>query len=421
MPSAMMRAALSGWKGAGSSSPYPSSLTTGPTAGGYTGLTPETITTFAAIANTGNPSWAPTIGGVITVSGCAFTCQAGILVSATTVPVLFQGCTFDFNGIATTGSPEMFDLTGGTQVTFSYCTVYGDSYLGTTRIAQIINQSNDCVLSVDHCDLSGARQCIQLASGTTAGVSITNNYMHDLVELSVVTPNPTLTPGTGGTMADGTYNVITAYNNSNGKAIGSSSVTATLSNGSSVGTLAISSPPTLSGWPDWYAYVTPVGGGSIYYQQQTGSGTATSTSLTLTAAPTTTGSTSVPGIDHSECVYAGVNTGGSNITVTGNTMLNPLTQTACLYLHPTVPFTNVTVSGNFFAGGDYCMYCGATTGSTSLVIENNVFSTIYYAGGGSATNPAAATSGPATFTGSNVWSNNTWYDGVNAGNLITAP
>lgn len=419
----MRRAAFSGWQNAYS---YPNAITTGPAAApGYSGsLTPETITTFATIANSGNPSWAPTTAGTITVSGYAFTCQAGILISATTVPVSFQGCSFDFNGVATTGGPEMFELTGGTQVAIEYCTVYGDSYLGTTRIGQIINQVADCVLTVDHCDLSGARQCMQLASPTSSGVTVTNNYMHDLVEFSVVTPNPTLVPGSGGSMTDGTYNVITAYSNSNGKAISSSSVATTISAASNTGTLVIDTPPTLSGWTNWYAWVTPVGGGATYYQQQSGSGTAIGTNYTLTTAPSTTGTTSIPGIDHSECVYAGVSNGASNITISGNTILNPLTQTAAVYLHNTAAFTAVTISNNFLAGGAYTLYCGDTA-STSVVIENNVFSTTYYTGSGQA-NATAATgypTGPPPFnvSGSNIWTANTWYDGPHAGNTVPVP
>jgi hypothetical protein len=131
--------------------------------------------------------------------------------------------------------------------------------------------------------------------------------------------------------------------------------------------------------------------------------------------------------DHTELIYAGASGGGSNISITGNTILNPLNQTATIYLHNTYAFTNCTITGNLLAGGDYGLYLGSNA-STGMLVESNVVSTIYFGPGGGGGGLGGGyygpvyTSGPPVFGAyGNVWSNNTWLDGPNAGVAIASP
>jgi hypothetical protein len=110
---------------------------------------------------------------------------------------------------------------------------------------------------------------------------------------------------------------------------------------------------------------------------------------------------------------------GLQLTIQHNTVLNPFGQTDAISLFQDFSVqSDATITDNFVAGGDYCIYGGdGGYGATSnIVITNNLFSTMYFADGGDF--------GPFTaFTASgsgNEWSGNTWYDGPNAGQTITA-
>jgi hypothetical protein len=72
------------------------------------------------------------------------------------------------------------------------------------------------------------------------------------------------------------------------------------------------------------------------------------------------------------------------------------------------------------AGGDYPLYCGGS-GSTGIVVANNVFSTVspYYANSGYY-DPVYTGTPPAWGSSGNTWSNNTWYDGPNAGQTVAS-
>lgn len=138
----------------------------------------------------------------------------------------------------------------------------------------------------------------------------------------VPTLNPPAAPSlstasTGGTVHDGTYQVIVSYTNANGETIGSNSASQVTSGGN-LSTLTITSPPSVSGATGWYAYVTQVGGSTFTRQQAAGSPTAIGTNLTLSAPPTSIGAP--PQL---------VNTSGgfaSAITVTGGkSIMYPLT------------------------------------------------------------------------------------------------
>jgi hypothetical protein len=293
---------------------FPNALTTGWAAGGYSGLTPVTISTPTDIPATGAPpSWCvgPS-GGPFTVTGIAFTIEAQIQVYAD--EVTFIGCDFNSTGAAYSTGPNIIQLYGTGPYVVDWCNLYGAGG-AATRVSEIIFQDNDTNLTVQNCNCYGFKQVVNMTDNTTLGQTIINNYFHDLAYFS--------------------------------------------------------------------------GGGG----------------------------------DHSEPIYAGANGTGNNITITGNTLLNNLTQTAAIYLHTTENFTNTVISNNFFAGGSYTLYCGGS-GSTDVVIEDNVFSTAYFPGCGSAANPAVAypsVSPPFNVSGGNVWAGNTWYDGPLAGQLIAAP
>jgi hypothetical protein len=74
--------------------------------------------------------------------------------------------------------------TGGAGVTFSYCSLFGSDGTPSTRAYTLLNQGASVALSVDHCNFYNMRQGIQIIGGSTATVSITNNYLHGTVYYS---------------------------------------------------------------------------------------------------------------------------------------------------------------------------------------------------------------------------------------------
>jgi hypothetical protein len=124
----------------------------------------------------------------------------------------------------------------------------------------------------------------------------------------------------------------------------------------------------------------------------------------------------VPG-DHTECMY--INGATPALLVQGNTLLNSITETAALYIDSITAQTGCTVSGNLMAGGGYSLYSGDNSAS-NMMIQNNVFSTAYYATSGN-NGPVYTGAHPDFTTSGNSWTNNTWYDGPLAGQLIAAP
>lgn len=125
--------------------------------------------------------------------------------------------------------------------------------------------------------------------------------------------------------------------------------------------------------------------------------------------------------DHSEPIYI---QGLANATITGNTLFNQLNQTAALMLQNTKEaMGNVTATGNLLAGGTYTVYGGGAAGSaygygTNIKITGNYFSTRFF-------NPTGGSVGPAAdfyaADPTNVWANNVWIDGPNAGTAVPAP
>ena len=398
---------------------YPTAASTGPAAwSGYTSPTPVTISANTTLPATGYPSWV-TAGNPLTVTNTAFTMTGGtITVSAPAVT--FTGCSFSSSAVPGVNGPTLINLTGAGPYIFNYCSAYGADGTTATRVMLCINQGADAPLTVENCNIYYCKQAVQLFTGTASGVSITGNYMHDLVNYTTTAPAPSVSwASTGGTVLAGTYQVaVSYYNAATGETL--ASVTpGTVTTTGSTSTITVTSPAASTGETGWYAYVTQAGGSSFTRQQASGSPTAIGTSLTLTAPPTSSGA-AVPSVDHSEHIYAGASGGGSNITISGNTLLNPLSQTACIYLHPTYNFTNCAITGNLLAGGDYPLYCGGS-GSTGIVVANNVFSTVspYYANSGYY-DPVYTGTPPAWGSSGNTWSNNTWYDGPNAGQTVAS-
>lgn len=129
---------------------------------------------------------------------------------------------------------------------------------------------------------------------------------------------PTLgTAATGGTILDGTYEVIVSYVNASGETIGSVA-TSQVTSGGNLSTLTINSPASASGATGWYAYVTQDNGATFTRQQAAGSPTAIGTNLVLTAPPTSTGA--APQLVNTSGGF------GTAITVTGGkSIMYPIT------------------------------------------------------------------------------------------------
>ena len=80
---------------------------------------------------------------------------------------------------------------------------------------------------------------------------------------------------------------------------------------------------------------------------------------------------------------------------------------------------NRLIDNNLLAGGGYPLYGGTYVNkprAVNVVLSNNKISTMFYAAGGSQGPATAVDADPNT-----SWINNTWYDGVNAGQPVTRP
>jgi hypothetical protein len=102
---------------------------------------------------------------------------------------------------------------------------------------------------------------------------------------------PTLTAiPTGGTVADGVYNVKVTYAVANSKeSLPSALSTVDTSGSGGTSTITITSPIASPGVTGWYAYVTQDAGTRYFRQQPAGAPTAIGTDFVLTATPTTNG------------------------------------------------------------------------------------------------------------------------------------
>jgi hypothetical protein len=90
------------------------------------------------------------------------------------------------------------------------------------------------------------------------------------------------------------------------------------------------------------------------------------------------------GYEHTDDI---ISDGGSGLTIKHNTLLNQLpadrgaSASVGLYADNGPPSDDV-VDDNFMAGGAYAIYPGGPSGSRRIVVEDNVFSTIYWRGSG---------------------------------------
>ena len=121
------------------------------------------------------------------------------------------------------------------------------------------------------------------------------------------------------------------------------------------------------------------------------------------------------GSEHNDGI--GVNSGSTSLVIDHNTVLDPLNQTCAICLFSDFgQVRNVTIENNLLAGGDYALYGGLSgnqgaSSTPGVRITGNVFSTVYYRGGG--------TFGPAAHVwAGDVWSGNTWADGPDAGQAV---
>jgi hypothetical protein len=124
-----------------------------------------------------------------------------------------------------------------------------------------------------------------------------------------------------------------------------------------------------------------------------------------------------PDYEHTDDI---ISDGGSGLTVEHNTLLNQLpadlgaSASVGLYADSGPPSDDV-VEDNFVAGGAYAIYPGGPSGTHGIDIEDNVFSTMYWPGGG--------IYGPVPGSywdtgGGNVWAGNLFAAGSTAGREV---
>ena len=121
------------------------------------------------------------------------------------------------------------------------------------------------------------------------------------------------------------------------------------------------------------------------------------------------------GPDHTDGIDCEGN--AAPLTILHNTILIPITETAPIHLNgSSAQISGVTIQDNLLAGGGYAIY-GGNTGShgspTDMISQGNWFSTMYF--------PDCGEQGPVAdwYDTGNTWSNNVWFDGPLAGQLIT--
>ncbi len=96
------------------------------------------------------------------------------------------------------------------------------------------------------------------------------------------------TATSGGTVANGVYQVEVTYVNALGETTASATASITTT-GSGLSTITITSPAASGTATGWYAYVTQAAGTTYTRQQAAGSPTAIGTNLVISAPPTSTG------------------------------------------------------------------------------------------------------------------------------------
>jgi hypothetical protein len=139
--------------------------------------------------------------------------------------------------------------------------------------------------------------------------------------------------------------------------------------------------------------------------------------------------------DHVDCLQ--MNAGTDNVLIKNNNFEcirhdgTYMDQTSALALFqdfsPSIGYTNVQVDGNLLAGpvgGGAWTYCGYETSKggapgTGVVYSNNLFSYKPFSSGGAPGSGFVLHSANQPWnTNGNIWTNNTWYDGPNAGQIV---
>jgi hypothetical protein len=161
-------------------------------------------------------------------------------------------------------------ITGGQLLTFT----------GTDRVAPTTGPTAAFAGIAGHDAMAGAPVTVLGGSG----------IVHESTTAAQLTapaaPAPT-TAAAGGTVADGTYRVVTTYTGPGGETTASAQGTVTAAGGGT-STITIPSPAGQPGATGWYAYVSQAGGATLT-RQQGGAATAIGTPLTLTAPPSSGG------------------------------------------------------------------------------------------------------------------------------------
>jgi hypothetical protein len=102
---------------------------------------------------------------------------------------------------------------------------------------------------------------------------------------------------------------------------------------------------------------------------------------------------------------------GHDVTMRHNQIISSPGATAAIFAdHVTSGNANYFVADNLLAGGGFALYCPGGSDVANFQVTGNRFSTVVWAKSGEY--------GPATGCQDEVYSDNLWYDGPNAGNPI---
>lgn len=153
---------------------YPDSSTTGPAAGGYTPLTPQTASDIQATGPW--PSWVQVIGGgpptgSLLIQSCSFTSGMNIYADNVT----FLGCEVT---TANVGNAAIYNH-GGKNFTVKYCQISAPDQTSGNSLQYCVDSFGAGPFTIDHCNFFWWQNAIQVAD--VANVTITNNYIHDPV------------------------------------------------------------------------------------------------------------------------------------------------------------------------------------------------------------------------------------------------
>lgn len=188
MGSRLLRAGSSGWQGGLA---FPSALTTGPAAAGYTSLTPAAS---QEVRNSPYPSFVQETGGGLLIEGYALTGPLAIYADNVTI----TGCSLTASG----GSDTLGLVLYGAGCSLSYCQLSGaDS--SANRLDAAVDIIGTTGVTMNACNVYWSKQCVLIPSGGQ-NMTVTNCYFHDTGYESGDHCEPVfLNPGTSGTVISG--------------------------------------------------------------------------------------------------------------------------------------------------------------------------------------------------------------------------